>query len=265
MNVGVQFLREHIIPEARIHYAITDTGGYSPNVVQPKAEVLYLMRAPTNRDVKEIYERVCDIARGAALMTGTQLDIRFIKACSSIVHNCVLTDVLQKNMEAIPCPVFDEEENAFAAELQATFGKTMDSLDRYANCFDAAIKAQINSYRGKAFYDFVMPLHPVEGMMPASSDVGDASWCCPVAEISVATMAARTSFHSWQLVAQGKSSFAHKGACYAGKVLAAAAVDLLEQPELLKQAKAEHWKRIGEEKFISPIPQEVQPFIPGRQ
>ena len=80
MNTGVQYLREHIIQEARIHYAITNTGGYSPNVVQPYSEVLYLIRAPKNSQVKEIYERVNDIARGAALMTGTKMELQFVKA-----------------------------------------------------------------------------------------------------------------------------------------------------------------------------------------
>ena len=78
MNMGVQFLREHVVPEARIHYAITNTGGYSPNVVQPYAEVLYLIRAPKNSQVEEIYQRVNKIAEGAAHMTAvsyTHLDV----------------------------------------------------------------------------------------------------------------------------------------------------------------------------------------------
>ena len=78
MNIGTQFLREHIIPEARIHYAIVNAGGKSPNVVQPEAENSYYIRAPRLSQVRELKERVDDIARGAALMTGTSVDIRMI-------------------------------------------------------------------------------------------------------------------------------------------------------------------------------------------
>ena len=85
--MGVQFLREHVVPEARIHYAITNTGGYSPNVVQPYAEVLYLIRAPKNSQVEEIYQRVNKIAEGAAHMTETRVEIDFVKGCSNLMSN----------------------------------------------------------------------------------------------------------------------------------------------------------------------------------
>ena len=94
MNMGVQFLREHVIPEARIHYAITNTGGYSPNVVQPYAEVLYLIRAPKNSQVEEIYRRVNKIAEGAAHMTETRVEIDFVKGCSNLMSNKVIAKEL---------------------------------------------------------------------------------------------------------------------------------------------------------------------------
>ena len=79
-NVGIQFLREHVLPSVRMHYAVTDTGGFSPNVVQPTAEVLVLLRAEDNATVADVRSRVEDIARGAALMTGTELEIDFVKS-----------------------------------------------------------------------------------------------------------------------------------------------------------------------------------------
>lgn len=96
--MGVQFLREHVIQEARIHYAITNTGGYSPNVVQPEAEVLYLIRAPKNAQVQEIYARVNKIAQGAAMMTETDLTIDFYKACSNLIPNTVMEELIYKNL-----------------------------------------------------------------------------------------------------------------------------------------------------------------------
>lgn len=98
MNMGVQFLREHVVPEARIHYAITNTGGYSPNVVQPYAEVLYLIRAPKNKQVEEIYRRVNKIAEGAAHMTETRVEIDFVKGCSNLVSNKVIAKKLWENL-----------------------------------------------------------------------------------------------------------------------------------------------------------------------
>jgi aminobenzoyl-glutamate utilization protein B len=97
MNVGVNFLREHVIPKARMHYAIANTGGLAPNVVQAEAEVLYLIRAPELDYVREMYERINDIAKGAALMTGTKLEIVFDKACSNVIPNHTLGKVLQGN------------------------------------------------------------------------------------------------------------------------------------------------------------------------
>lgn len=101
MNMGVQFLREHIIPEARIHYAITNTGGDAPNVVQAEAESVYLIRAPKNDQVREIYERVNQIARGAAMMCGVEVEIQLEKACSNILVNHTLEEVLYENMKAV--------------------------------------------------------------------------------------------------------------------------------------------------------------------
>ena len=110
MNMGVQFLREHVVPEARIHYAITNTGGYSPNVVQPYAEVLYLIRAPKNKQVEEIYQRVNKIAEGAAHMTETRVEIDFVKGCSNLVSNKVIAKRLWDNLTELGAPEYTEEE-----------------------------------------------------------------------------------------------------------------------------------------------------------
>ena len=117
MNMGVQFLREHIIPEARIHYAITNTGGDAPNVVQAEAESVYLIRAPKNDQVREIYERVNQIARGAAMMCGVEVEIQLEKACSNILVNHTLEEVLYENMKAVGLPEYTEEEYAFASAI----------------------------------------------------------------------------------------------------------------------------------------------------
>lgn len=99
MDVGVNYMREHMIDEARIHYAITDTGGDAPNVVQSRAQVLYAIRAPKITQVKELYNRVCNIARGAALMTETTVEIRQVAAYSNLISSKILADHMNAYLE----------------------------------------------------------------------------------------------------------------------------------------------------------------------
>ncbi len=259
MNVGVNYLREHVIPEARMHYAVTNTGGFSPNVVQAEAEVLYLLRAPKNAQVQEIYKRVNKIAQGASLMTETELEIDFIKACSNIIPNNVLEQLLDKKLNEIPHPEFTAEEAVLADKIRAVSPNKGGTVTRLAEKVSGADKKkELLALTDKALLDMVMPYMPSETAMAGSSDVGDVSWVCPTAQINVACYAADTPGHSWQLVAQGLAEPAHKGMVYAAKVLAAAAVELLQQPEIIEKAKEEHKLRVGEG-YICPIPAGVQP------
>lgn len=264
MNTGVQYLREHMIQEARIHYAITNTGGYSPNVVQPYAEVLYLIRAPKNNQVKELFERVNDIARGAALMTGTRMEMQFIKACSNLVDNTVLEEVLQKNLEEVKREPYTKEELLFAEKISRTYGgsKTdiQEVLKKYEKSRKKAVEEIFTAHADDVLSDFIVPLMDVETCMAGSTDVGDVSWVCPTAQINTVTEAAGTPGHSWQQVSQGKSSIAYKGMLYAGKVMAGAVIDVLENPKLIEEAKEELVKRVGAEGYIPPIPKEVKPM-----
>lgn len=259
MNVGVNYLREHVIPEARMHYAVTNTGGFSPNVVQAEAEVLYLIRAPKNAQVQEIYKRINKIAQGASLMTETELEIDFIKACSNIIPNNTLELLLDEKLKEIPHPVYSDEEIAVAEKFRATspnIGGTISSMAEKVT--GAENKKELLPMADKALLDKVMPYIPSEKAMPGSSDVGDVSWVCPTAQINVTCYAADTPGHSWQLVGQGKEGPAHKGMLYAGKVMAAAAIQLINSPETIEKAKEEHRMRVGEG-YICPIPKGVQP------
>ena len=264
MNTGVQYLREHAIQEARIHYAITNTGGYSPNVVQPFAEVLYLIRAPKNDQVKELFERVNDIARGAALMTGTRMEMQFVKACSNVVDNTVLEEVLQKNLEEVEREPYTEAELEFAKKLAGTYGggelDVQDLLKRYEKSRKAEVEAFLNAHKDDVICDYIVPLKDTETVMAGSTDVGDVSWVCPTAQINAVTEAAGTPGHSWQQVSQGKSSIAHKGMLFAGKVMAGAIIDVLEDQRLIGEAKDELKKRVGEAGYVAPIPKDVRPM-----
>jgi aminobenzoyl-glutamate utilization protein B len=267
MNVGVNFLREHVIPEARIHYAITNTGGFSPNVVQAHGEVLYLIRSPRSPQVEEIYRRVNKIAQGAALMTETELEIEFIKACADVIPNKILGRVLYDNFKVQKLPHYTEEEQAYAAALAKTSIKPpgSEAVMFLAN----AVKDQAEYAKRlgeKKLCDLILPFYDEtpEFVYPGSSDVGDVSWNVPTAQIAVACYALGTAEHSWQLVSQTRSSLGHKGLILAAKVIAGACVDALEHPELVEKAKAEWERRLEGQPYRSAIPPEVKPRPIGK-
>lgn len=241
MNVGVQFLREHMPNHCRIHYAITDAGGMSPNVVQPHAEVLYLIRGADNATVKALYQRVNDIAKGAALMTSTRESHVFIKACSNLVHNTVLRKLLHDKLLELGPPKMDE------ADMQTARAFSENALAGMAG-------ADPENPIGEDVWAYT----EAEAQGYSSTDVGDVSWVCPTAQILTATFAKGTPPHTWQMVAQGKLPQAHKMTRYAAKVMAASAVELLTCPELLAKAQEEFRGRVGDG-YEPPIPREVSP------
>ena len=242
MDIGANYLREHMIDQARVHYAITDAGGFSPNVVQPHAEVLYLIRAPRSAQVKELYERVNDIARGAALMTGTTVEIDFVKACSDTILNDTLQRVLYEKMAQIGVPEITEADEAFARELTETALMEYPKADPVHPIHD-----ELLPYTGQIEYEC------------GSTDVGDVSWVCPTVQAKAATWAFGTPCHSWQAVTQGVMPLAHKMTLYIAKSLAAMGAELMVNAELLERAKQEHRRLVGPEGYVCPIPKGVKP------
>ncbi len=258
MNVGVQFLREHMPSECRVHYAITDVGGGSPNVVQADAEVLYLIRAPKLPQVNDLTERVNNIARGAALMTGTQVAIHFVKACSNVLPNNVLGWQLQKNFEELGSAEYDAADYALAERMQAV----MEDKDEYYRELvqaipDDEVRQRLMADVDKPLFTQILPYDPHDSVSMASSDVGDVSWICPTSQITATTMPGCTVMHSWQEVAVGKSAMAHKGMLQAARVIAATAIDLLEDPSIIERAQAEKARRTGNLPYHCPIPDGV--------
>lgn len=250
MNVGVNYLREHVIPEARLHYAITNSGGFSPNVVQAEAEVFYYIRAPRVSQAMEIAERVNNIARGAALMTGTEVEIPIIEGLSNLIPNSVLEAVMHKNFTALGGPVFDEKEKEFAKAIR----ETLSDADKE---FDVE---SIHELRGRELSDIVEPIDDKGGLLGGSTDVGDVSWVVPTAQIMTACLALGTPLHTWQVVSQGATSIAHKGMLQAGKVIAATALEVMQNLEVIEKAKAELIDRLDGEAYVSPLFNE-QPFV----
>ena len=241
MNIGVQFLREHMPSSARIHYAITDTGGISPNIVQSHASALYQIRAPYAPELASLYERVNNIAKGAALMTDTQVEIKFLKGTSNTLLIPALDELMYRNMCEIPNPVSRAKDMDFAFEIVKT---QKDPATIGDSAFD--IKPKPWNKAGN------IPL-------PGSSDVGDVSWVCPVTQCGTSTWPKGTAAHSWQAVACGKSDFAHRGMLYAGEIIAATAVDIDQNPEVIETAWKQLREKTGGLPYNCPIPKEITP------
>lgn len=263
MNIGVQFLREHMSDGARVHYAITDAGGCSANVVQPRASVLYMVRSNRVAEAVELQKRVDKIAEGAALMTETSCERKFIDGCADTVCNHVLEKVLYDNFEELGVPTYTEEENAYADRLAAEFD-TCGYCPGIAAKYDPAARETVEKRQretGHAMNAFLAPLYTGDAFEPGSTDVGDVSWLTPTAQIHVAAWPNGTPGHSWQIVSCDRTDIGHKAALQAGRVLAAGAVDLFGNPCLLERAREEFEKRTREG-FSCPIPEKAMPVIP---
>lgn len=241
MNVGCNFLREHMELTSRIHYAILDAGGTAPNQVQSHAVVRYLIRATDTDGVRELHERVDRIARGAALMTDTTVNIQVTSAFSNLITIPTLQEVANAAMHDIPVPAASREELAYGRALQKTFSLTAEQAAR-------------PPYATKV----LDPAPPVAH--GGSTDTADVSWVCPTVQMHIGTTVVGTPGHSWQNVSQNRGSYAKKAMLYAGKAVASTLIRLLEDPKLIEKAKAEHHNKTGG-KYICPLPKDVKPEI----
>ena len=261
MNVGVQFLREHMPPKSSVHYSFLDAGGISPNVVQPTAKLIYMVRGETVQKAKALLKRVNNIAKGAALMTDCELSFRQIDGTASTVSNTVLEEVLYANLRTVPLPVYSEDDVVFAKALRATYDCTRLPGSRvYEDYRLQAYVAEKTANSTLPLNNFVIPYAPSNTYSAGSTDVGDVSWLTPTAQISAVTWPSGIPGHSWQVVAAGKSDIAHKGLTLAARVLAGAAADLMENPRLLQKAR-EEFNLATAEGYDCPIGPEVVPTV----
>jgi len=251
MNVGANFLREHVASSTRIHYVVTD-GGLAPNVVPARAQVWYYVRAPRRVQVEEVYARLLDTARGACLMTGTSHDVRLIGGCYDTIPNKVLGDVLHAAMETIGPPRFNADEQVLARKLQTTF-------------IEGALREALEDLRRRG-RDLGRPGDPgtdlFEGVMPhagygesggGSTDVGDVSYVVPNAQFRAVTAPVGMPSHSWQNVVSVGSSIGRKGMLFAAQVLATSTCELMRRPDLAARAREEFAAATADAPYVSPV------------
>ena len=253
MNVGVNYMREHMPDKARIHYALIDGGGISPNVVQAKAKVRYVVRDETTPKMMELLERVKEIAKGAALMTQTKVKTKILAGVSNLLYNETLGNIMQGNLDQLGAPEFSKEEHLYAKKYQDTLTRK-DIESAYSH-------AGIDLVEGQVLAETVVAgdVKPVD--MGGSTDVADVSWVVPTVSLWGANYAIGTPFHSWQMTAQGKSSIAIKGMTHAAMVMAATGSDLILNKTILDDAWSEHNNTIEKTGYMLPISLSASPPI----
>lgn len=236
MNVGSNYLREHVIDRTRIHYS-TDSGGFAPNIVPDKASAWYFVRAPHISDVKETLSRIYKIAQGAALMTETEVDIEQGCGCCEFQENAAYADLTYANLIEADGPKYTEEELAFAKELQDSVDKGI--IDREKKLYKTHETAMTLAVAPRELWK--------EAELNASSDTGDVSFMMPTNLFTTACWPVGCSAHTWQASASAGSTLGEKGALYAAKVFAGIGYDLLTRPDLVKEIVKEFNERRLEE------------------
>lgn len=246
LNIGMNFAREHLPDKTRVHYVIT-SGGEAPNNVPPLAEVWYFLRASRWETVEEMYEWMRDIAEGAALMSRTTVEFDVIDALMEILPNRALAEVGATNMELIGPPPFDDEDQAFGASMAEALTKEgIEDLEP-PHFVTELTKPETDA----TFPDVKVSM--------GSSDDGNVSWVVPMVLFSGATWIKGTIGHNWSTVSQGTAPSAIKGGLTAGKWMAATALDLFRDPEVLAEAKEEFQGYLEKWPFTHPLPEDAVP------
>lgn len=238
MDIGANYLREHVPGDVRLHYTIQDGGG-APNVVPERASVLYYVRALSRSNVDDAFKRLVQCAKGAAMMTDTEVEVEVTGGCYNTLSNMVLAEVFQEVMNELPLPEWTEEELAFARKLNEA-SPQYEAL-KAAGQLEPPIYSQIGQKVKQDIY--------------GSSDFGDLAHIVPAISVFTVTCNRAAPAHSWQVAACAGSSIGEKGMIYGSKLLANVAGKLLEDPSLIEQAWKEFRERTGGKEYTCPIPE----------
>jgi aminobenzoyl-glutamate utilization protein B len=261
MNVGVNYLREHVKDDVRMHYIITK-GGTAPNIVPEEAEAYYFIRAARPDYLAEVVERVHKVAEGASLMTGTTFAVDFEEGCSSMVNNHYLADLQYQAMQRIGPITFTQEEMDFAQRINDSFpGTNSDYIDEEIEYFKPPpeVVAALDEYRDQPLIGGNFIALDERIIATGSTDVGDLSQIVPVSLLRTTCFPTGCPGHSWGNVAASGTSIGHKGMMHAAKIMAVTAVELYSDPSHLVQILREFKRRIGDKPYVSPIPESVKP------
>ncbi len=236
-TTGIQYLREHIKPTVRIHYQIEKAGDVA-NVVPDYARIWTRVRDTKREGMMEVYERVQQIAKGAAIMANVDYKITLVAGLHEVLVNRTGGEVLHHNLELLGPIEYTPEEIEFAKAIQRATGKPEKGIDGSIQPLEETKE------------------HPGGG----STDVGDVSWIVPEIRLGVTTAPIDTPWHSWAVVACGGMSIGHKGMLHAAKALAMTIVDLMKNPDILQQMRQEFNEKRGDYQYKPILPDGPPPI-----
>ncbi len=255
MNAGVNYMREHIHSDARIHYVITD-GGHEPNVVPDRASVWYYIRSPRRSQVDALNERVFKCAQGAALMTETELEIKIVDKCYNMIPNKALSRIMLEEFKAVGAPAIPPGEEEYIEGLRETI--TGSQVEETLS--DCKMPLDYN----KLMHGEVLELEEEGEIAPGTTDAGDVSWKAPLAHARVACKPIGIPGHTWQAVSAFGSELGIAGMLTASKILSRAGWRLIENPELAAEAKSELEENLRRDPFKQVLGPDLSPPVPGR-
>ena len=266
MGVGMAFLREHILPDVRVHYAIDNAGGSATNIIQPEASVSYQIRAPKIAQVQELAERIEKLARGAAMMTETEVDVQFQRATSELRVNETVNDVIFEYLQAFGATEATEEDLTLARQLYEAIPEKNrgGTAANVAASYDAEGETLAEAMKDSPLVQLVMPRNACVRRYGASTDVGDVSQIKPTGFLTYACFVKDIPLHTWQAVSFGKTHYAHAGMLQAARILGATAMCLADSPELVEKAKAEQRRQSEKEPYVCIFPEQMKPPIKPR-
>jgi aminobenzoyl-glutamate utilization protein B len=236
MNIGINYLREHVKPTVRMHYVIPEAG-QAPNVVPDSSRGWYYVRGKDRKEVEEVFARIIKIAEGAALMSGTAHSIHIHTGVYNYLKNKRVARLLHRNLIFVGPPRFSEEDLNFARQMQQTLKKKEEGMSQVIEPFSVP-----KGYSGGG-----------------STDAADVSWLVPTASLNVACWPLNTPGHSWCVTSSSGSSIGFKGMQAAAKILACAGIDILLDPAILMEARQEFNEKTKGFIYKSAIPRNQKP------
>ena len=257
MDIGVNYLREHIEQDSRIH-SVIQNGGEAPNVVPPEATIWYYVRAPKREQVEAIYARMLDCAKGAALMSGTTYDVEFMTGCYELLPNGVISNIMLDKMEALGGIEFSHDEMAFALDLQSSLDEEMIAINRRQVLNNAAEGTTAEDI-GDVLCEGVIRPSDEFRIMHGSTEVGDVSQIAPTGNLLTCCHPLGSPGHSWQITASSGHGIGFKGMDYAAKAMALTGFELMTNPDALKSAQDEFQQSTGGKKYVTPLPEDAVP------
>jgi aminobenzoyl-glutamate utilization protein B len=234
-------------------------GGEAPNVVPDDAEVWYFVRAPKRHQVESIYNRLINVAKGATLMTGTEMDIQLKSATYNVQFNSVVQEIMNSNLKSVGPPNFDKKDLEFAKKLRESLPP--DAMEGYLRFVPDKLLKIAKAVISQPLNKLIIPPIGEDQVSPGSTDVSDVSWVVPLGEVNIACEVMGSPGHSWQNVATAGMDIGHKGMLTAAKILAASTIDFMKNNDLVRKAWKQFNKDHEDQKYSSPFPKDFNLLI----